>query len=228
MGSAIKADFTRLSKQFSAQLSGHPSFKLIDLKEYCIQQGALERNRPGSLDVLVEKVIGSHLHKDEGARCCDDWETHPLRDDLRAYAALDVYASLAVFQHAQKLTPPIRITNATPPGTQVTLFSDDGAFPVAHGTVSECQTFKGIRVKVPSNNRLVITVDQVLMPSAAATLHRLPGTRGGRNKVGSYSLQQLQSAAPSRAPNSSAPFDMVVRVENLQFRDLLVEVCDLP
>ncbi|TEB22231.1 hypothetical protein FA13DRAFT_1819084 [Coprinellus micaceus] len=224
VGSAIKADFTRLKKQFAAQLAGHTAFNLIDLKEYCIRQGALERNRAGSLDALVESVTGKHLFKDDGARRCDDWEIHPLRNDLRDYAALDVYATLAVFQEAHKRTPPLRITPQTPPSTQVTLFSDDDAFPIAHGTISETQTARGIRVKVPSNNRVVIAVNQVLIPGAAATLHPLPkGRSTGHNKVGSYSLQQLQSMAP--APNSESLFLMVARVEHLvPYKSSLVSI----
>jgi hypothetical protein len=63
IGSHIKADFTRLQKQFS-QLEDQPSFNVIDLKEYLIQRGVLRQKDAGGLDVLAEKVLGKCLPKD--------------------------------------------------------------------------------------------------------------------------------------------------------------------
>ena len=40
IGSAVKADLTRLKKQFP-QLAGQSSFTVIDLKEYVIQRGVI-------------------------------------------------------------------------------------------------------------------------------------------------------------------------------------------
>ncbi|KAJ2911982.1 hypothetical protein MD484_g8432, partial [Candolleomyces efflorescens] len=97
VGSAIKADFSRLKKQFP-QLAGQGASNLVDLKEFCIQQGVIDRKKAGSLDALLKATHKKFLSKDGALRVCDDWEIRPLRQDLLQYAALDAYASL-LFNH---------------------------------------------------------------------------------------------------------------------------------
>ncbi len=39
---------------------------MIDLKEYCIRRGIIPRKgASGALDVLLEKLLGAYLSKDE-------------------------------------------------------------------------------------------------------------------------------------------------------------------
>ncbi|KAJ2916235.1 hypothetical protein MD484_g4176, partial [Candolleomyces efflorescens] len=196
VGSAIKADLTRLKKQF-LQLSDHKSFKIVDLKDFCIQQGVIERKGAGSLDVLLAKLLNKYLSKDETLRKCDLWELHPLRDDLRQYAALDAYASRLIFEEAQKRTPPIRVTSKTIPGTRVVLYTEEGGFPAAFGSIADSPpaAFQGVRVKTPSGGRVLIEIDKVLLPSAGATLHLLRSGSRGRNKAGTFTLSQLQKSS---------------------------------
>jgi hypothetical protein len=70
VGSSIKGDLTRLKKQFP-QLAEQTSFNTIDLKEYTIQRGLIGRKQSGTLDVLVEKLLGMFLPKDESVRRSD-------------------------------------------------------------------------------------------------------------------------------------------------------------
>ena len=218
VGSAIKADFSRLRRQFP-QLAEYASFNLIDLKEFCIQQGVIERARAGSLDALVEKTTHKYLSKDETLRKCEDWEQHPLRQDLCLYAALDAYASQLVYQEALKRTPPARISGKTPPGTRVTLFTQNGGLPAAHGIISDPQpksSFNGVRVNVPTNSRLLIDINDVVLPTAAATLHFVPGRRESRNKAGTYTLGELRSSGllPSGAFRMVAPVNLLCHSES--------------
>ncbi|KAJ3508637.1 hypothetical protein NMY22_g16549 [Coprinellus aureogranulatus] len=216
VGSAIKADFTRLKSQFK-QLAEQKSFNVVDLKVYCTKQGVIERGRPGSLDILVEKLLGCYLSKDNSLRCCEEWESAVLRQDLLLYAALDAYASRMVFEEARKRTPPDRITGKTPPGTRVTLYTPDGRLPAAHGTISNPQLDRlgRIPIKVPTESRLLVDIDHVLLPSLGTTLHRLPAGRISANKAGTYSLQQLQSASMS----ATGTFQMVAHIDELRIYD---------
>ena len=116
IGSSIKADFTRLKKQFP-QLEKQRSFNVIDLKEYCTQQGIIPCKGSGALDILLEKTSGMYLSKDENLRRSEDWETREIRTDLLQYAALDVYASHIVFEKATEIAPPASVDADTAPGT---------------------------------------------------------------------------------------------------------------
>lgn len=116
IGSSIKADFTRLKKQFP-QLEKQRSFNIIDLKEYCTQRGIIPHRGSGGLDILLEKTTGMYLSKDEHLRKSEDWETREIRPDLLQYAALDVYASHIVFERATKIAPPATVNTDTAPGT---------------------------------------------------------------------------------------------------------------
>lgn len=116
IGSSIKADFTRLKKQFP-QLEKQRSFNIIDLKEYCTRRGIIPRKGSGALDILLEKTVGMYLSKDENLRKSEDWETRKLRSDLLQYAALDVYASRMVFEKASEIALQASVDIDTAPGT---------------------------------------------------------------------------------------------------------------
>src|SRR6202044_2523967 len=64
IGSAVKGDLTRIKKQFD-QLANQTSFNVIDLKEYALHRGILQKKESGSLEALVGKVLGKYLCKDD-------------------------------------------------------------------------------------------------------------------------------------------------------------------
>jgi hypothetical protein len=215
VGSSIKADFTRLKKQFP-QLSQQKSFNVIELKEYCVRRGIIPRKgSSGALDVLAEKLLGVYLSKDDHLRRSEQWEAQELSADHIRYAALDVYASHLIFEKALEVTPLALIGDSTQvtPGTRVQLLVYDGSAVAAYGKVADVQptSLGHVRVKVPTNSRLVIDVDQVVLPAAAAILHLLPGKKQGKAKAGTYTLGQLHSAA-----SGSGGFQMVALVSHLQ------------
>ena len=215
VGSSIKADFTCLKKQF-LQLSQQKSFNVIDLKEYCIHQGIIpQKGSSGTLDALAGKLLGMYLNKDDNLRRSEQWETQELSVDLLHYAALDVYVSQLIFEKALEVTPLSLIDDSSQvaPGTRVQLLVHNGSSVAAYGKVANIQptSLGHVRVKVPTNSRLVIDVDQVVLPTAAAILHLLPGKRSGKAKAGTYTLSQLHSAA-----GGSGIFQMVALVSHLQ------------
>lgn len=198
IGSSIKADFTRLKKQFP-QLEKQRSFNVIDLKEYCTRRGIIPRKGSGALDVLLEKTAGMYLSKDENLRKSEDWETREIRADLLEYAALDVYASHIVFEKATEIAPPACVDADTAPGTRIVLLVQDGGVPAAYGKVAATQptSLGHVRVKVPTKSRLVVDIDNLVLPSASATLHLLPGGRRGKAKAETYTLGQLRDMSGS-------------------------------
>jgi hypothetical protein len=98
------------------------------------------------------------------------------------------------------------------PGTRVILLVQEGGIPAAYGKVSDIQpdSWGVIRVKVASRNRVLIEVDSLVVPSAAAILHRLSGQHTGKTKAGSLTLRQLQDAS------NSITFQVVAPISHLQ------------
>ncbi|KAJ7667374.1 hypothetical protein B0H17DRAFT_1142779 [Mycena rosella] len=195
IGSHIKADLTRLQKQFS-QLKNETSFNVIDLKEYSIQRGVIGRKDAGGLDTLVEKVLGKYLSKDPEIRRCEEWEAKKLHPDLQKYAALDVFASRMVFEQVTHIAPLDRVQHNTAAGTRVALLIQEGGEIAAYGKISAVQTssFGGM----------------------AAVLHLLPqaaDSSSRRTKAGSYTLGQLNELAGHFEPT----FSVVSPVHLLKF-----------
>ena len=104
IGSAVKGDLTCIKKQFD-QLVNQTSFNIIDLKDYVLRRGIIQRKESGSLEALVGKVLGRYLPKDDVLRKNDEWEVLPLKPELLHYAALYVLASRLVFEEATKVAP---------------------------------------------------------------------------------------------------------------------------
>ncbi|KAJ7747498.1 hypothetical protein B0H16DRAFT_1850684 [Mycena metata] len=213
VGSSIPGDFTRLKKQFN-QLENQ-RFRVIDLKQFAIQRGAIQKKDSGSLDALAEKVLGAYLCKDSSLRQCEYWETNLTeRQDLINYAALDVYASRLIFERISEMAPLKCVRHDTAPGTRIAMLTREGGEIAAYGKISAVQTttFAGIRVKTSSNSRVLVDIDRVVIPSAAAILH-IPPTSSGRTrtKAGALTFGQLKSST------GSPTFSVVAPVSLLQF-----------
>lgn len=212
IGSAIQADLTRLKKQFN-QLEDQ-TFNIIDLKQFAIQRGLIQRNGSGSLDSLAEKLLGVYLSKDPLLRKSEDWEKGHIPPALINYAALDVFVSRLVFEKISETAPLDCVRYDTTPGTPIALLTREGGEIAAYGRISGIQTpsFAGVRVKTPNNNRVLVDIESVLIQSAAAILH-VPPSSGPRTKTkaGALTLSQL------RSQSSSATFQLVSPVTLLQF-----------
>lgn len=215
IGSGIKGDLTHLRNQFK-QLRSCESFTTIDLKDYAIQCGVIQRSTPGSLDVLVEKVLGVYLPKDDDIRKSDDWEEPSLCPGHLRYATNDVFASRLAFDKMSEIAPIGHVSNDTPSGTRVALSTREGGDIVAYGYICAVQppSLLGIHVQVPTKSRLVIEVDTILQSSAALPLHRIPDTKTGRisrTKAGCRTLAEI------KAISMSDSFKVVAHVKHLTF-----------
>jgi hypothetical protein len=63
----------------------------------------ISQKQSGALDILVEKLLGMFLPKDESIRRSEEWEALKLSDSHVHYAALDVVASRLVFEKASEI-----------------------------------------------------------------------------------------------------------------------------
>jgi hypothetical protein len=217
IGANVKGDLTRLRKQFPQLSEQTNTTDVIDLKEYCISRAIITRKASGSLDILCEKTLGLYLTKPEFLRKHNSWETGDLSPELLNYAALDVYASRLIFEKASEKLPIKRPSISSPPGTKIVLLLQEGGDPIAYGRITQTQpnALGPVRVKTPSNNRLVIDITVILNPSAAAILHIAPPERRPRpqsTKSGALTLGELRNLAPK-----DAVFQIVAPISLLDF-----------
>ncbi|KAG6827175.1 hypothetical protein H0H87_005364, partial [Tephrocybe sp. NHM501043] len=220
IGSNVKGDLTRLQKQF-VQLSDQPGFNVVELKEYCIQRGIITRKESGTLDKLLEKATQMYLLKNAQLRRNDGWEDCHISSELLRYAALDVFASRTIFEAAAAMLLAKHITHETPHGTQVSILVQEGGAIAAYGRISAFQpkSLAGIQVATQGKMRLVIDVDAVISPSAAAILHLIPpptsgaAISSGKTKAGTYTYGQLRASTSS----SCGTFQVVVPISLLEF-----------
>ena len=219
IGSNIKGDLTRLRNQFH-QLSEQVTFNVIDLKQYCVDCGLIARKDKGILDALCSKILHSYLAKPDKLRSHDDWEMKTLSSDLLRYACLDVFASCLIFEKASQISPLKRPLFEFPPGTRIALFLQEGGDTIAYRKIADPQpgTLGDIRVKTPYRNRLLIDIDDVLNPAAAAILYLsptgIPTTKtppSGKTKSGALTLGELQKSSPTLS------FQMVAPISLLEF-----------
>ncbi len=216
IGSGIKGDMTRLKKQFS-QLSGKP-ITTIDLKDYAIQRGVIHQKDSGSLDALVEKTLERYLSKEDVVWKSECWEDGKLSSDLIQYAATDVFASHCIFEKLSESPLLNNITIDTPAGSRIALLIQEGGEIIAYGKISADQSspFKGVRVKVPNRNCIVIDIDTLLKPSAVAVLHidhsisNSTASKNGRTKLGAFTLGQLQEASMSSSFSMVTPTSLLI------------------
>ncbi|KAJ6631371.1 hypothetical protein B0H10DRAFT_1938265 [Mycena sp. CBHHK59/15] len=216
IGSAIKGDLTRLKKQFPQLLDC--TSNIIDLKQFAIRRGVIKKNTSGALDTLAEKVLGVYFPKDATFRKTNEWEMDlTQRPELLNYAALDVFASRLIFEKINKIAPLDLVQRNTPAGTPITLLVHEGGEIAAYGRIASSQpaTFAGVR---NSATRVLIDIDLILLPSAAAILHLDSSSTA---KSGALTLSQLQ------LKSSSPVFQILSPLALLQF-DHHVEVVSEP
>ena len=170
------------------------------------------------MDALCAKILCAYLAKPDQMRRHDDWETKSLSSDLLRYACLDVFASRLIFEKASQVSPLNRPSFDTLPGTRIALLLQEGGDTIAYGKIANSQpgSLGTIRVKTPYRNRLLLDIDEVLNPAAAAILHLSPMSttktpHAGKTKSGALTLGELQQSSPTLS------FQMVAPVSLLEF-----------
>ncbi len=127
----------------------------------------------GSLDALVKKTLGKYLSKDDMFQKSERWEDAKLSSNLIQYAVTDVFASRHIFETILKSPCIKNVTADTPASSRVALLVQEGDDIVVYGKIAANQVlpFKGVHVKVPNQNQVIIDIDILLKPLAAAILH---------------------------------------------------------
>lgn len=114
---------------------------------------------------LCASVLKRHLSKDANIRVSTSWDSVPLPDEHIQYAALDSYATWAVFRGLSRSTCGVgnAVDASTPGGTAVSLLSSDNSQVVAHGIILPERPTKLDGVNV-TKTRVPVVINNVLVP----------------------------------------------------------------
>lgn len=219
IGRNLKADITRLSKQFPTL--GEPT-NVVDILSICRDRNLLNPVKSTSLTSIAAQVLQIHLDKDIGPRQSEEWEYSKLSAPQITYASLDVYVLKQIYLEASKVKLVEKVTVDTAGGTEVTLLSGDETHPIALGIVDLSQpiTFCSIPVKTSTRSRLLITIQKVIMPEASAILY-IPSKAAG--KQAGLTEKQRKASAQTLAEFGPPPFKLVTSISSLRLGHVIAE-----
>ncbi len=166
VGVHIKADLTRLYNDCGLppplESDSLPFVGAVELG-LLAQSRAITSQANVGLAELAALVLRRHLPKDEAVRISEGWDEPALSDAHTNYAALDVYATWAVYEAlvSPAPLPTTAITDSTLPGTQVKLLSRDRRSVVAYGTIAldRPPKFKNVNL---TKNRAIVNITRVV------------------------------------------------------------------
>ena len=143
----------------------------LDIARLSKDKGIVKDARIGLVN-LCAAVLGEHLEKDESVRVSSEWSNTTLSMEQMKYAALDVWASLQIYNKLQALhvPSPLTFTPLPLPGTKVFLYQEDRTRIIACGQISmyAYNTLDGINI---SPSRCLIDIDEIFIPGAVITVH---------------------------------------------------------
>ena len=136
----------------------------LELGRLAKEAGIAARANVGLAD-LCALVLKRHLSKDADIRVSTSWDSDPLPDAHIHYAALDSYATWAVFCGLSTTLGGVGnvVDASTPGGTAVSLFSSDNSQVVAHGIILPERPTKLDGVNV-TKTRIPVVINEVLVP----------------------------------------------------------------
>ncbi|KAI8136866.1 hypothetical protein BJV82DRAFT_675472 [Fennellomyces sp. T-0311] len=179
-GKQVNSDLARIAKDYGVDCappkdkSGKtkPGFN-YELGQFCRERDVIHNGKLG-LDRICEAALSRRLPK--GPVRLSNWEAKKLSEAQVKYAALDVWASLKIYQAVAGL--PLMnqpVTSITPPGTCVG-FCPGSTFKTiaAYGIIVEDQPeyYEGIPVSGEGN--ILVEFSKVNMPAAILEAHVLP------------------------------------------------------
>jgi hypothetical protein len=125
----------------------------------------------------------------------------------------DALVTQVVFEKATELFPLTQVDCESPGGTCVIVLVQKGGEIAAYGKIASFQpnSLGNIHVKVPSRSWLVIDIDTVLIPSAAAILHLSTSQSHSKHstKPEALTLAQLQAASSSPTLQAVRPVSLL-------------------
>ncbi|KAK7436622.1 hypothetical protein VKT23_019029 [Stygiomarasmius scandens] len=184
VGRSVKADLEHISEAWSlsdlkARLKDDPP-PYIDLGSFAKTKGCIS-DSSASLSALSGVVLSHYLRKDDAIRL-SDWSQSPLTLDQQNYAALDAYASWAIWDKLMKLpSVGLLITKESiQSGQAISLYAGktvaaNGVIAVQPSTITQKLdgSVESSQDKINiTRTRIVITVQEVLKPGFMLTLHK--------------------------------------------------------
>jgi 3'-5' exonuclease len=159
VGVSIAADLKKLQGDCNVN---RPFTGYVELGGMAKDRNAAERRNIG-LVALTGTVLRRNLKNDPTIRISTHWAEAQLSQDFINYAALNVYATWAVYDTLDRMDVPQPISATSPAGTLVTLHATDGQ-PVADGIIAfdRPKQFHGVNV---TPGRAIVTVSEVMVPS---------------------------------------------------------------
>lgn len=154
-----------------ASHSTRPFVGGLDIARLSKDKGVVKDARIGLVN-LCAAVLGKRLEKDESVRVSSEWSNTILSEEQMKYAALDVWASLQIYNQLQALQvpSPLTFTPIPQPGTKVFLYQEDRTRIIACGQISvhAYNSLDGINI---SPSRSLIDIDEIFIPGAVITVH---------------------------------------------------------
>ncbi|KAH7919165.1 hypothetical protein BV22DRAFT_1051234 [Leucogyrophana mollusca] len=176
LGVHVKADLTRLFNDCGfATATEQPFVGALELGVLAKQQNITDCGNIGLSD-LTAAVLRRYLVKDTSVRVSTNWNNPTLTQEQIDYAALDVYASWAIFESFLTVPVPGPVTAVTSAGTHVKLLSRDGKTVVALGFISWSRPPKHDGINV-TKTRAIIQVTSIVVPAYLAYVGHDPVNR---------------------------------------------------
>jgi hypothetical protein len=199
VGVHIKGDLTRLFNNCGFQLAKDQPFAgAVDLGLLAHARKLIERSTI-SLSDLTATILHYYLPKDPSIRLGTDWGNPDLSAQQAQYAALDVYASWAIYEAICLVKKSSPVSSTTLPGTYVKLLSRDHQTPVAYGVIPSDHplTFQGVNV---TKTRSLVNI----------TLVKVPGY------LVRADLVKSKEECPLSSLFTTTPFDLLCQNKDLQ------------
>jgi len=172
-GRGIQSDLKRLQRETGIKeefLGG------VDLAAFAKKCHTAPNAKVG-LAELSALVLNHRLEKNEAIRISTEWDNNNLSNEQIKYAALDAYASQAIYNRLIEIEKFGKIPENVKEGLAVIIYQQDGQKVIAHGTWSSInfqrdQVIDGINFKAAENMKLVaIDIQKILIPAATVPTH---------------------------------------------------------
>lgn len=169
VGRSVTSDLTRISQEMSEKTTFVGARELGKMAKV---RGVVSNARTGLAD-LCAVTLKCRLPKDSAIRISEDWENPVLSKDQITYAARDVWASLSIYDHLNKIPAPGDISVTCPPHTPVSIWQDDRSMLIAHGHISTIERTPHLQIRGcnVTPTRIVVEVTEILVPGAMLSLH---------------------------------------------------------
>ncbi|KAF6741348.1 hypothetical protein DFP72DRAFT_1116992 [Ephemerocybe angulata] len=181
VGKNIAQDLQFLEEDFKSK---QKFVGACDIGQLAKDKNMVETARVG-LAELCKKALSCTLQKDQAIQVSNFWSGDLSPQQLR-YAALDVWASLKVYEALVVIEVPVPLdfTQPLPPHLPVYLYHSDRTSIIARGVISEHaagNSSEGINI---TPTRTVVRVDEVYVPGAVINVHRKQALRDFQDTCG--------------------------------------------